>query len=83
MPDIVFNNREEQLRFWFYGILPQNGDQLNVFILILAQCFLYSLWKFKLQKKRLPVKTSFQLVFFYTLEKIISASRLLENKCTL
>ena len=79
MPDIVFNNREEQLRFWFYGILPQNGDQLNIFILILAQCFLYSLWKFKLQK-RLPVKTSFQLEFFYTLEKIISASRIVREQ---
>ena len=81
IPEIVFTSRNAELKFWFYGIIPNQGENSNCFILTLVQCFFYSLWRFKLQK-RCPVRSSFQLEIFYTLEKIVLASNLIREHMT-
>ena len=81
IPEIVFTSRNAELKFWFYGIMPNQGENSNCFILTLVQCFFYSLWRFKLQR-RCPVRSSFQLEIFYTLEKIVLASNLIREHMT-
>ena len=81
LPEINFNTRSDQLKFWFFGIIPGTDDNSNTFILALVQIFVYSLWRFKMQK-RIPVRSSFELEIFYNLDKIILASRLIREHMT-
>ena len=81
LPEIELVTRGDQLKFWFFGIIPGTDDNSNTFILALVQIFFYSLWRFKLQK-RIPVRSSFELEIFYNLDKIILASRLIREHMT-
>ena len=39
LPKINFNTRSDQLKFWFFGIIPGTDDNSNTFILALVQIF--------------------------------------------
>ena len=73
LPEIALNSREARIKFWFYGILPPLGDNSNIFIMAVVQSFFFSIWRIKLLK-RIPTQSSFDLEFFFNLEKIVSSS---------
>ena len=73
LAEIALNSREDRIKLWFYGILPALGDNSNIFILAVVQTFFFSLWRIKLHK-RIPTQSSFDLEFFFTLDKIVSSS---------
>ena len=81
MPEIVLNSRDEKIKFWFFGSIPLLGDNSNLFILSMTQTFFYSIWRFKLLKRK-PVRLAFELEFFYTLGKIVEASRIVREHMT-
>ena len=79
LPELALNTRSDRIKFWFFGVLPDLNDNSNIFILTLAQTFLFSIWRFKLQK-RIPSRSNFLLEMFYNLDKILSASRLVREQ---
>ena len=79
LPELALNTRSDRIKFWFFGVLPDLNDNSNIFILTLAQTFLFSIWRFKLQK-RIPSRSNFLLEMFYNLDKIFSASRLVREQ---
>ena len=52
-PDIAFNNRDNRLKFWFFGILPLRNENFSILNLTISQTFLFCIWRCKLQKKYL------------------------------
>ena len=76
--EMRFRNRTEKLKFWLTGTLPETNSNCNLFALSISQCFLFSLWTFKIQK-RLPTRHSLEMEFFNLLSKIVSTSRLVRE----
>ena len=51
LSDLNLDTREKRLKFWFFGIIHNNNITNILFPLALAQSFLYSIWRKKLQNK--------------------------------
>ena len=82
LPELQFNNLQEKIKFWIFGVSPTSGDNSNYFMLTLTQVFLYSIWQFKLQK-RTPVRMLFEMEFFSNMSRIVKSSFLVRNSMTL
>ena len=82
LPELQFNNLQEKIKFWIFGVSPTSGDNSNYFMLTLTQVFLYSIWQFKLQK-RTPVRMPFEMEFFSNMSRIVKSSFLVRNSMTL
>ena len=73
LSDLNFDTREKRIKFWLFGILPDNDETQNIFSIALAQSVLFSIWRTKLLK-RLPIRLVAEMETFYTLNRIASAS---------
>ena len=73
LSDLNLDTREKRLKFWFFGIIHNNNITNILFPLALAQSFLYSIWRTKLQK-RLPVRMVIEMETFFLMNKITRAS---------
>ena len=73
LSDLNLDNREKRLKFWFFGIIQNNNTTNILFSLALAQTFLFSIWRTKLQK-RLPVRMVIEMETFFVMNKITRAS---------
>ena len=78
IPEIPLVTRDSKIKFWFYGIIPLQGEKSNLFVFSVVQTFFYSLWRFKLLRRK-PIRLSFELEFFYNLKKIVDSSRLIRE----
>ena len=78
LPELELNTRNDKIKFWLLGILPESNDNSNIFVFSLVQTFLFSIWRFKLQK-RIPTRSSFALEIFNNLNTIILASRMVRE----
>ena len=74
LPDIHLANREDKVKFWFYGITPDANDCTNVFTLTLVQTILFCIWRLKLLK-RLPVRNMVEIDGFLIMNRIIRACK--------
>ena len=74
LPDIHLANREDKVKFWFYGITPDTNDCTNVFTLTLVQTILFCIWRLKLLK-RLPVRNMVEIDGFLIMNRIIRACK--------
>ena len=73
LSDLNFDTREKRIKFWLFGILPDNDETQNIFSIALAQSVLFSIWRTMLLK-RLPIRLVAEMETFYTLNRIASAS---------
>ena len=60
IPEIPLVTRDSKIKFWFYGIIPLQGEKSNLFVFSVVQTFFYSLWRFKLLRRK-PIRLSFEL----------------------
>ena len=78
LPDIPLVNREDKIKFWFYGITPDADGSTNIFILTLVQTILFCIWRLKLQK-RLPVRNTVEMEGFLIMNRIIQACKVIRE----
>ena len=78
LPDIPLVNREDKIKFWFYGITPDADGSTNIFILTLVQTILFCIWRLKLQK-RLPVRNTVEMEGFLIMNRIIRACKVIRE----
>ena len=74
-PDIAFNNRDNRLKFWFFGILPLRNENFSILNLTISQTFLFCIWRCKLQQKN-TCKGSCRNGSFLYLEKNFKVKQL-------
>ena len=77
-PDIAFNNRDNRLKFWFFGILPLRNENFSILNLTISQTFLFCIWRCKLQRK-IPVRGVVEMEAFYILKRILKSSSFIRD----
>ena len=77
--DWDFVVEETRKKFWFYGILPIDNCNFNIFISIIIWILKYTLWEFKLQQKT-PSNRTFLVAFFGVADDILKVSYFLRNE---